>query len=95
MKKTQRGYNTTLRGASVKQKKELALRAKVKMQLIIMHGEKCMTCGDKNRDWRGITLSHKIPLSRGGKTDIHNCILECYPDHEKYEKKPEQRLIDD
>lgn len=82
---------TPLRKVSAKQKKELALRSKIKMQLIIMYGNKCMTCGDKNRDFRGISLSHKIPLGRGGKTDYDNCILECYPCHEKYEKKPELR----
>ena len=46
-----------------------------------------MTCDDTNRDWRGITLSHIIALSQGGKTERGNCILECFPDHEKYEKK--------
>ena len=91
MKKTARSYNSTLRSASDKQKKELALRSKVKMQLILMYGEHCMTCKDKYRDWRGISLSHKIALGNGGKTNYKNCILECYPCHEKYEKKPELR----
>ena len=76
MKKTARSYNSTLRGVSDKQKKELALRSKVKMQLIFMFGNKCMICG-KRPDWRGLSLSHEIPLSQGGKTDVFNCKLRC------------------
>lgn len=76
---------------SDKQKEELALRKKVKAELIKEYGLHCMTCGDKNRDWRGISLSHIVPLSRGGKTTKKNCPLECYPCHEKFEKKPELR----
>jgi 5-methylcytosine-specific restriction endonuclease McrA len=76
---------------SAKQKTELQKRTELKAQLIKEHGEHCMTCKDKNRDWRGITLSHIIPLSRGGKTCRENCILECFPDHELYEKHPEKR----
>jgi|SRR3990167_2342364 len=41
--------------------------------------------------WRGISLSHIIPLSRGGKTCKGNCLLECYVCHEIYEKHPERR----
>jgi hypothetical protein len=36
-------------------------------------------------------LSHIIALGRGGKTERGNLILECGPDHERYEKKPELR----
>ena len=82
---------TRINKVSLKQEKELALRRKLKGQLIVVYGEHCMTCKDKNRDWRGITLSHIIALSRGGKTNFENCILECFPCHEKYEKKPELR----
>lgn len=80
-----------MRRVSDKQKKELALRAKLKHELIAEFGEHCMTCGDLYRDWRGITLSHKIPLSRGGKTTRENCLLECGYCHDKYEKHPERR----
>lgn len=82
---------TPIKKISDKQKEELALRSKLKRELIAEFGEHCMTCGDKNRDWRGISLSHVVPLSRGGKTTRGNCLLECYPCHEKFEKKPELR----
>jgi len=76
---------------SDKQKIELALRARIKRELIAEFGNKCMTCQDKYRDWRGISLSHIIPLSRGGKTERGNVLLECYICHTKYEKHPELR----
>ena len=68
-------------------------RVAFKATLIAEVGRHCMTCGDKNRDWRGISLSHIIPLSRGGKTIRENCLLECYPCHERYEKHPELREV--
>lgn len=74
---------TPLRRVSGKQKIELALRVKLKRELIQEFGEHCMTCNDANRDWRGISLSHKMPLSQGGKTTRENCLLECFPCHEK------------
>ena len=76
---------------SDKGREEMILRGKLRMGLADEYGEHCMTCKDKNRDWRGISLSHIIPLSRGGKTVRKNCLLECYPCHEKYEKRPELR----
>lgn len=84
---------TRIKPISDKQKIELALRAKIKRELIEEFGNKCMTCGDKYRDWRGISLSHIIPLSRGGKTSKKNCLIECYVCHEKFEKRPELRGI--
>ena len=82
---------SALKKVSDKQKLELELRARLKAELIEQFGGHCMTCKDKNRDWRGITLSHIIPLSRGGKTTRGNCLIECLNCHEKYEKKPELR----
>ncbi len=82
---------TPLRKVSPKQRVELELRRKLKVELITEFGEHCMTCKDKNRDFRGISLSHIIPLSRGGLTTRDNCLVECYPCHEKYEKHPERR----
>ena len=76
---------------SKKQAVELKQRHDLKQELIEEHGEHCMTCQDKNRDWRGLSLSHIIPLSRGGKTSKDNCILECYVCHEHFEKRPELR----
>ncbi|KKN60084.1 hypothetical protein LCGC14_0535530 [marine sediment metagenome] len=84
-----------LKRVSNKQKKEVALRSKLKKELleeqIAEHGFTfCMTCGGPG-DWRGLSLSHIIPLSRGGKTERGNVIIECYPDHQRFEKKPELR----
>ncbi|KKK47714.1 hypothetical protein LCGC14_3152400, partial [marine sediment metagenome] len=53
---------------SPKQSNELVGRRHLKQQLIEEYGEHCMTCQDKDRDWRGLSLSHIIPLSRGGET---------------------------
>ncbi len=93
MKKTMKSYNSTLNKSSEKGKAEIKKRQVLKAYLIAEYGEHCMSCLDLNRDWRGITLSHIIPLSRGGKTEIGNVLLECYPDHEKFEKKPELREV--
>lgn len=72
---------TPLNKVSDKQKKELALRLKLKAELIAECGDHCMTCHDRRRDWRGLSLSHIIPLSRGGKTTRENLLLECLPCH--------------
>ena len=85
--------HSKLHPISEKQKVELQRRHTLKAQLIAEYGERCMTCKDKNRDWRGITLSHIVPLSRGGKTTRANCLLECFTCHDKYEKKPELREV--
>ena len=79
-----------LKPISDKHKVELALRARIKRELIEEFGNKCMVCGSAG-DWRGISLSHIIPLSRGGKTERANVELLCYPCHEKFEKRPELR----
>ena len=81
---------TLVNPISKKQKIENARRVKLKRELIEEHGEVCMTCG-RNPDWRGITLSHIIPLSRGGETSRENCLLEDYICHERFEKRPERR----
>lgn len=85
------GPQKPMRKVSKKHEVELVRRRKLKAELIEEFGEHCMTCQDKYRDWRGISLSHKIPLSRLGKTTRENCLLECYPCHEYYEKRPELR----
>jgi len=76
-----------IRQVSAKQAIEIAARCRVKRELIEQHGEVCQTCNNEHKDWRGISLSHIIALSRGGETNWDNCILECYPCHEKFEKK--------
>ena len=70
---------------------ELRKRSKLKRELIEKYGRVCMTC-KRNEYWPGLSLSHIIPLSRGGKTTEDNCLLECIECHNKYEKKPELRL---
>ena len=76
---------------SQKHDKELALRAKLKRELIREHGKVCMTCGGKFQDFRGVSLSHIIPVGRGGKTESGNILLECGFCHEKFEKRPQLR----
>ena len=78
---------------SDKQAIDIKERTRLKNQLIKENGEHYMTCKDEHRDWRGISLSHIIPLSRGGKTELKNLLLECYPCHELYEKHPENRPL--
>ena len=65
---------------SDKHKEEIILRQNLKQSFIDEYGYICMTCHGQG-DWRGISLSHKVPLSRGGKTDRANCLNECYPCH--------------
>jgi 5-methylcytosine-specific restriction endonuclease McrA len=78
---------------SKKQSVELARRRELKADLIRERGAICMTCGQRP-SFPPISLSHIIPLSRGGKTDRNNCILEDESCHSKYEKKPETRPVD-
>lgn len=76
---------------SAKQKKELAKRAKLKRELVEESEGLCMTCKKKPRDGIGLSLSHIVPLSRGGKTTYDNCLVEDDSCHRKYEKHPERR----
>ncbi len=77
---------------SAKQAKEKELRTKIKAELVEAHSKVCMTCGS-NGDWRGLSLSHIIPLSECGKTSTKNCLIECGFCHDKYEKHPERRPL--
>lgn len=67
---------SAIRPISNKQKIELKRRQDLKAELIGEYGEHCMKCG-RLPDWRGLDLSHIIPLSRGGKTELPNVLLEC------------------
>lgn len=91
MKKTQKSFNSTINKVSDKQKIERRKHTQLKAELLIEFGNHCMTCSNKYRDWRGLSLSHIIPLSRGGKTTRENCLLECLSCHSRYEKHPELR----
>ena len=84
-----------IRKISLKQQAELELRKRIKAELMFEQLMTagyifCMTC-QKRPDWRGISLSHIIPLSRGGPTTRENCLLECQSCHTRFEKKPELR----
>ena len=82
---------TPLRRVSAKQARELALRRKLKRDLLEECDHICQTCGNLRLDGRGLSLSHIIALSQGGKTTRTNCLIECYPCHEQYEKHAERR----
>ena len=69
---------------------ELRGNATYTVQRCIATCETCHTYGD----FRGLSRSHIIAKSRGGKDGLHNEILECYPCHDLYEKKPETRPKD-
>ena len=70
---------TPLRRVSEKQKKELALRKQIKAELIEENGALCMTCGTHQYY---LDLSHILALSKGGKTERGNVILECRRCHQ-------------
>ncbi len=71
--------------------KELALRRKLKKELLEeQEYPHCVTCAGTGFPL-GLTLSHIIALSRGGKTSKTNCLIECITCHQKYEKHPERR----
>ncbi len=73
---------------SKKQAKNNTLEAKIKRELmekqIMEYGYNFCQCGcGRNPDIRGVQLSHEIPKSRGGKTDMENCILRTGNCHSK------------
>jgi len=72
------------------QKKELAWRSKLKKAMLEECGNVCVTCGGTGYPF-GLTLSHIIPLGRGGITSRENCLIECINCHELFEKHPELR----
>jgi len=65
-----------------RRKEELQRRRDLKAYLIEKHGLRCMTCWGKGYGipWR-MDLSHRIPLSQGGKTEESNVLLECRKCH--------------
>ena len=70
----------------IERRKELALRAKLKKELIAEgpHDEAgnplCYHC-KKRPDFRGLQLVHKKRLSQGGLTSRGNCEIWCAPCH--------------
>jgi len=81
---------STIKQASAKQKIELALRVKLKKELIEKQDGKCAQCG-KHLTYYNETadsfphLSHKKRLSAGGKTDDKNCSVICSQCHSNEE----------
>lgn len=77
---------TPLRRVSSKHKAELTRRSALKKKLMRVSPTDssgrplCWKCGGLP-DFRGIQMVHKLPLSRGGKTDESNCELWCAPCH--------------
>ena len=78
---------------SKKQAVKNANHIELKAALIRELGAVCMTCGTRPA-FPPISLSHIVALSRGGKTDRSNVILEDIVCHSRYEKKPETRPTD-
>lgn len=44
---------------------------------------KCKICGSSHH----LTVHHKIPVSRGGKSNLENCVCWCSMCHCAYHKK--------
>jgi len=68
--------HTPIAKISPKQKVELNRRMVVRSYLLTRYGNKCAKCGERP-DFRGLSLSHKKPLARGGATTVENCELLC------------------
>ncbi len=47
---------------------------RIRYQVFIRDGCKCVSCGSKDN----LTLDHKLPKSRGGKTGVDNLQTMCY-----------------
>lgn len=82
---------TPIKQVSKKQTKELALRSKLKAELIAELPEdgagrkicpqKCEGCNRVDIEWPGWNLIHKKPLGRGGKTERANVTIGCQRYH--------------
>lgn len=77
---------TPLIKVSNKQRQELALRSKLKRELLaegprdLAGNPLCWKC-KRRPDFRGLQLIHKIRLSQGGQTTKANCELWCAACH--------------
>jgi len=86
-KRTEKRQPTKIR-LTPEYRKELALRSRLKKELIAeMEFPHCMVCKTTG-DIRGLSLAHIVPLSRGGKTERGNVEILCYDCHLRFEKKP-------
>lgn len=73
---------TPINRISARQRAELDRRRRLRQQLLTQCGGLCMECS-KTPDWPGLSLSHDVPLARGGKTTLENCRLLCPRCHGK------------
>ena len=86
-----------LKKVSKKQKEELALRRKLKAEMLEECDYTCMTCDNLYLDWRGLSMHHKKKLSQGGKTEKSNISILCGHCHDIAHgliKKQNRRLED-
>lgn len=81
-----------IKKVSAKQEIELAKRRLLKWELFNEQAAKCKNCGrflfwdDNNKTLPDYPhLSHKKPLSQGGKTDRENCEVLCAECHSNSE----------
>lgn len=92
---------TSLNKVSKKQEIELAKRKLLKYQLFLSQNGKCAQCGKMMTYYNTASdnyphLSHKKPLSKGGKSDRENLEVlcsQCHSNNEhgrnnKYNEKP-------
>lgn len=52
---------------------------------------KCKICGSS----KGLTVHHKLPVSRGGKGTLENCVCWCKECHREYHKRWNLTTSDD
>ena len=77
MKRTPLKRKRRIKVISERQIAEMLERKRLKEHLFIKQGRKCALCGTATPDFRGWQLSHKTPLSRGGKTEVDNLEVLC------------------
>ena len=67
---------TPLRKTSAKRRQEMARESHMRWILGYKQQNRCAECGGSG-DFRGLSLSHEIPKSQGGRTTEKNCKLLC------------------
>ena len=54
-------------------------------------GFKCRICGSSD----GLTVHHKVPVARDGKSTLENCVCWCKECHRKYHEEWGLAISDD
>ncbi len=62
-----------------------------KVDVLNRDGNKCKICGRNSH----LTVHHKLPVSRGGKGTLQNCVCWCMYCHREYHKKWNLTTSDD